>query len=208
MPGMEQGTGSGIERVQLTTADGHVLDGDLAVPERPRGAVVLCHPHPQYGGSRFDQVVSRLFDALPPAGFAALRFDFRRSYGGAVDERLDAAAAVELLAERVPDVPLHLFGYSFGAIVALGVHDDRLASHVLLAPPLGADFPEDPPGSGPLGVIVAEHDQFCPPPAVASAIADWPETRVRTVAMADHFFAGRTDAVVAEVLALLTEPSA
>ena len=38
---------------QITTADGHVLDADLAEPDGPvRGAVVVCHPHPLYGGNR------------------------------------------------------------------------------------------------------------------------------------------------------------
>lgn len=194
-----------------------MLDGDLVVPDGGRdgvrGAVVLCHPHPQYGGSRHDHVLSTLFDELPQHGFAALRFDFRRTFGGAIDERLDARAALDLLAdvtaERTPGVPLHLFGYSFGAIVALGVHDARLASHVLLAPPLGAEFPEDPPADGAMLVIVAEHDQFCPPDAVATAIAGWTcAVEIRTVTMADHFFAGRAHAVTTEVLAHLTEPSA
>jgi uncharacterized protein len=201
-----------MEAVQFTTSDGHVLDGDLAVPDGPRSAVVLCHPHPQYGGSRHDHVISRLFDDLPRHGHAALRFDFRRVDGGA---RSTSGSTPRRRSSCWPRygsrarVPLHLCGYSFGAIVALGVHDPRLASHVLVAPPLGAGFPEDPPDHGAM-LIVAEHDQFCPPDAVdgrRGRLARRPP-RSRTVAMADHFFTGRAGAVAADSSPGSPEPSA
>lgn len=190
------------EWVQLTTGDGHVLDGDLALAADAAGAVVLCHPHPQYGGSRFDRVIDALTRELPALGYDALRFDFRRAFGGGIDERLDVVAALDLLAERRPGTPLHLIGYSFGAMVALGVHDERLASHVAIAPPLVREYATIEPPAGPILVLVAEHDQFCGPAPVAEVVEGWPgATRdnlsVRTITMSDHFFAGRVDAVVA-----------
>ena len=63
--------------------------------DRPRAGVVLCHPHPQYGGTMRSLVVSALFEALPVAGYSVLRFNFRgveRStgeYGGGVREPAD-----------------------------------------------------------------------------------------------------------------------
>ena len=58
--------------------------------------MVLCHPHPQYGGTMRSIVIGALFDALPPRGVACLRFNFRGVEGseGAHDfgnlERVDA----------------------------------------------------------------------------------------------------------------------
>ena len=43
----------------------------------PRGAVVVCHPHPVYGGTMDNRVVYRAAKAAAQAGFAALRFNFR-----------------------------------------------------------------------------------------------------------------------------------
>ena len=89
------------DTLSIATMDGLDLEADLALPDEIRGAVVLCHPHPQYGGDRFNTVVEALFRALPSAGFAALRFDFRGvnnsegRHGGGVDERMDALAALE-----------------------------------------------------------------------------------------------------------------
>ena len=45
----------------------------------PRAAAVLLHPHPDMGGDRFNNVVSELYRALPPAGVTAIRFDFSSS---------------------------------------------------------------------------------------------------------------------------------
>ncbi len=67
-------------------------------PAAPRGAVV-CHPHPQYGGSMYNNVVEAALAALWGRGFATLRFNFRGvgesegSYGGGEGEALDAVAA-------------------------------------------------------------------------------------------------------------------
>jgi uncharacterized protein len=193
-----------VEWLQVSTPDGHVLDADLADVDQPRAGVVVCHPHPQYGGSRHDRVVTALFDGLPGLAISVLRFDFRRTYGHGIQERLDAEAALDLMAERHPDVPIHLVGYSFGAMVTLGVSDRTPASRVVIAPP----FPADPelaaagPPSGPILAIVPEHDQFCPPDQVRPVIDSWPATtsaELVTVEMADHFLAGRT-AVVTDVV--------
>ena len=87
--------------VQLTTSDGHNLAADIAVPTGTAdsadtlGGVVLCHPHPSYGGNRFNTVVEALFHSLPAAGFVTLRFDFRAEHGpfSSVDD-LDAVPGI------------------------------------------------------------------------------------------------------------------
>ncbi|MFP5486676.1 MAG: alpha/beta hydrolase, partial [Acidimicrobiia bacterium] len=133
---------------QLATSDGHRLAADVALPHGRGvdGAVVLCHPHPQYGGNRFDAVVTTLFERLPPAGFAALRFDFRRDFGGGIGERLDVVAALDHL-DTVADVDgLRRFvvGYSFGAAVALGTDDRRISAIGAVAPPLALTPTSEP----------------------------------------------------------------
>ncbi|HEV2309774.1 MAG TPA: alpha/beta hydrolase, partial [Acidimicrobiia bacterium] len=63
--------------VMLVTEDGHTLEGELATAEDARVAVVLCHPHPTYGGTMRSIVISALFAALPEAGVTCLRFNVR-----------------------------------------------------------------------------------------------------------------------------------
>ena len=101
---------------------------------------MLLHPHPRFGGDRFNAVVAALFRSLPAAGITALRFDFRPGAGAdggdLADERLDTVAALDALAAHVPGLPLFVVGYSFGAAVGLGVDAPGGDGPVAIAPPL------------------------------------------------------------------------
>jgi uncharacterized protein len=192
-----------VEHVQLTTTDRHLLAGDLAEAKgEPLGAVVICHPHPLHGGDRFNIVVEAMFVAFAASGFHALRFDFRAEHGGGVAERLDVVAALDHLADRYPRVALHTAGYSFGAVVSLNVSDDRIVSKVAVAPPL-SHMDVDPPRE-PTLVLVAEHDQFCPPSAAEPFVATWPGATMEIIASADHFLAGRAKAAADTAAAWLS----
>jgi len=182
-------TDDSTRTISLTTADGIVLAADLARPAAPRAAAVLCHPHPAYGGDRHNIVVDALFRALPAAGIAALRFDFRGAGGGEQD---DVLAALDRLAGDVAGVPLWLVGYSFGADVALGVDDPRLAGWVAVAPPLRFGSPPVPAAGDPRPalLLVPEQDAYSPPERTRAATAAWPTVTVEVVPMADHFLAG------------------
>ena len=192
-----------MEHVQLTTSDGQLLDGDLAEASgSPRGAVVICHPHPLRGGDRFNTVVEAMFVALPASGFHALRFDFRAEHGGGVAERLDVVAALDHLADRYPGTALHTAGYSFGAAVSLAVDDGRIVRKVAVAPPL-SHMAVDPPRQ-PTLVLVAEHDQFCPPSVAEPIIATWPAATMEIIAAADHFLGGRAQTAAETAAAWLS----
>jgi hypothetical protein len=190
------------EPVEFRTDDGVVLRGELVRPADAVAAAIVCHPHPQYGGNRFDHVVGALFDALPGVGVAALRFDFRSEFGGGVAEVSDARAAVGHIAQRVPRVPLIAAGYSFGAMIALALDPETgpIAGKLLVAPPLAAmEVPATP--EVPTLVVTPEHDQFTPPAAAEPIVAAWGNATWETVPMADHFLHGRTAAVVDVALA-------
>jgi alpha/beta superfamily hydrolase len=190
--------------VQLTTSDGHLLDADVAEPPdgvAHRGGVVVCHPHPQYGGNRFNNVVAELFGALPTAGFETLRFDFRSEHGGGVAERLDVVAALDEL-KRAGRAPLFVAGYSFGAAVALATPDERIAAIAAIAPPL--TMTPVPQPTVPVLVLSPAHDQFCPPAAAGEAAEGWPAVELDTIESTDHFLLGQTAWVAERVTSWLT----
>jgi uncharacterized protein len=188
--------------VCIHTVDGVALEGELARLEgTARAGAVLCHPHPQFGGSMRSIVIGALFAALPAAGFMCLRFNFRgvEASEGAFDEgrgeRDDARAAIAALrAELTPGLPLVLAGWSFGADVALSVHDPAVSAWLAIAPPLRfaelGDLATDP---RPKLLALAEHDEFRPPAEIIEVASGWADTEVDVVPGASHFFVGRTD---------------
>jgi hypothetical protein len=202
--------------ISLLTADGETLVADLRVPTDARAGAVLCHPHPAYGGDRHNAVVDALYRALPPAGVACLRVDFRPqrarvATGEGLAERADVVAALHRLATEVdPRVPLFLAGYSFGADVALSVGDDRHAGWALVAPPFRYSGPPRPAGGDPRPVLVLApaHDQFAPPLWVDETTRAWPDVTVEAVPMADHFLVGATAQVAQRVTAWVLDRAA
>ncbi len=119
-----------IESLFLAGPQGR-LEALLEEPENdlPVEAAVVCHPHPQFGGTMHNKVVYRLARGLRKTGCVVLRFNYRgvnRSqgeYAGGLGETEDARVALRELESRYPDLPLMAAGFSFGSRVAL-----RLAS--------------------------------------------------------------------------------
>jgi alpha/beta superfamily hydrolase len=176
---------------------------DLAVPDAPVLGAVLLHPHPSYGGDRHNAVVGALFRALPGASVASVRFDFTSD-----DVAAGAADAVDVIDLLPAEVGVVVAGYSFGAVVASEVLDERVVGWVLVAPPFGAMLP----GAGrpiagadrPKLVLVAAHDQFCPPEVARQELDGWVATEIEEVPGADHFLAGATGRVADRVAGWLS----
>lgn len=109
-----------------------------AILERPgegalAGAAVVCHPHPQHGGTMHNKVAHTLARAFVRSEFEVLRFNFRGTehsegqYDNGVGELDDALAAIEFMRARHGSYPLWLAGFSFGAAIAVRA---AVASHV------------------------------------------------------------------------------
>jgi uncharacterized protein len=203
------------EAITLEAADGVVLEAQDEAPidgSSPRAGMVLCHPHPQYGGTMRSIVISALFDALPRTGVHCLRFNFRgvENSGGQFTsgdaERLDALAAVGELSRRLPaGVPLILAGWSFGADIALSCADPSIAGWLLIACPLRyAREPEIVAGDPrPKYLVLAQHDEFRDSDEVRREVAGWRNAQAHVVGGASHFFVGRTDHVTAHAVAFV-----
>jgi len=88
----------------------------------PIGLALVCHPHPQFGGTLDNKVVQTLARAFVQLGYTAVRFNFRGvgQSAGTWDEgrgEVDDALAV-LAAYRTSGQRLLMAGFSFGAFVA------------------------------------------------------------------------------------------
>jgi alpha/beta superfamily hydrolase len=171
----------------------------------PKGAVV-CHPHPQYGGSMYNNVVEAALEALWGRGFTTLRFNFRGvgesegSYGGGEGEAADAAAAVSFLRGQsaLQSAPIVLAGYSFGAAAAWGAapRAGALQALVLIAAPLRMMDTTSVPQVGNILLIGGSQDSFCPGAELEGLCARLGKgASFRVVDGADHFFGGYEDEV-------------
>jgi hypothetical protein len=81
------------------------------------GAVVVaCPPHPRHGGTRADSRLGALSSALGDRGVSCLRFDYG-PWDEGDGERIDTRNALRWASRRYESVGL--FGYSFGATMAL-----------------------------------------------------------------------------------------
>ena len=98
---------------------------DLPGDAPARGRAVVCHPHPQHGGTMHNKVAHTLARALVLSGFATLRFNFRGTensdgqYDEGVGELDDALAAIDWFHDQQHTGPLWLAGFSFGAAIAI-----------------------------------------------------------------------------------------
>jgi uncharacterized protein len=198
--------------LKIPVSHGH-LEALLREPEgAPRGAAVVCHPHPLFGGTMHTKAVYRTAQALNEAGMVALRFNFRGvgastgSYEEGIGEQDDVRAALDWIEERYPSLPLIVGGFSFGSMVGLtvGVQEARVAGLVGLGLPIERDDRYDygflADAGKPVLVVQGEQDEFGSGERVAGALEGVGShvTLVR-VAGADHYFSERLDELRAVV---------
>jgi alpha/beta superfamily hydrolase len=194
-----------IETLFVTGPVGR-LETVIEEPEdqAPREAVLICHPHPQFGGTMHNKVVYRMARGMRRAGAVALRFNYRGvnrsegSYDNGIGELEDARVSLEFLRNRYPELPFSLAGFSFGSRIILKLGCEIPGATRLIA----VGFPAGDTASRTLGAcqvprvfIQSTNDQFGPRDAIESYFAAlqgpkeliWVEAR-------DHFFAGALDA--------------
>ena len=184
----------------LAVAPDVALEARLAVPARAPAGVVVCHPHPLYGGDMDNPVVVRVQQVCAELGLATLRFNFRGvsessgTHGGGVGEQDDATAALDALAQATGTGPLAIVGYSFGAWVAalVGWSDARVTAIALIAPPLTMyDFARVEGKRVPTLAVAGTADPYCPTADFQRFAARFAWVTPAVIEGADHFFFGK-----------------
>ena len=194
--------------VQFFSA-GLKLEGVLHLPqgEGQFPGVVVCHPHPLYGGSMSNNITMSVCQALATASIIALRFNFRgvgRSEGNfanGVGEQEDVKAAITFLSsvEKVNPARVGLVGYSFSTAVALPVllQDKRLQAVALISPflpPLGWEQLKG--YLKPKLILCGNSDQFIPCWEVEKFAAMLPQPKqCEVIPGADHFWWGSEEEI-------------
>jgi alpha/beta superfamily hydrolase len=181
-----------------------LLEGILGTPRGagPFPAVIVCHPHPLYGGSMDNNVVNGLFEALTQASFVALKFNFRGvgesqgEFGQGTGEQEDVKGAI-CLVSKLKEVDRHrigLAGYSAGAGFALpiGSDDARIKTLAAISPAFDMfDFGFLKDCHKPKLLVSGSHDKFTNTSEFFEFCRTLPDpTECEIIEGADHFWQG------------------
>jgi alpha/beta superfamily hydrolase len=196
--------------VRTVDADGLVYEGR---PSAVRAAVVLGHPHTEYGGTMHTKVVYQMAKALNRIGCAVLRINFRGAgasagtFSGGPGEKDDFKAALDFLHGRYPDARMWAAGMSFGAWIGLsvGAEDPRVSTLIGIALPIATyDWETIRTSSKPKFFIHGERDELSPLKPMREFYARAAEPKELVVIDgADHLFDGKVSEVADAIEDLL-----
>lgn len=170
---------------------------------------VICHPHPLFGGTMDNKVVTTVARALHEIGIPTLRFNFRGvgASVGAFDrgegETADADAVAAWGAARWPGRDVVIAGFSFGGYVALRLAQKRLPRQLITIAPAVQRFDASSMAVPrcPWLVVQGDADDVVDP----AAVIDWvnslnPKPRLVVLPGVGHFFHGRLHELRAAVI--------
>lgn len=190
------------------TAGEHMVQGAAGVlqlqvdlpaePDRNKPVVLLCHPHPLYGGSLQNKVVHMLARGFNDNGLTTVRFNFRGvgksqgEFAHGEGEAEDVVVIAEYIRQYADSI--WLGGFSFGAVVAASAYQAIQAERLLLVAPSVTLYNMDHIHNIqiPWSVIQGSADEVIDPAAVRSWLAIQQQApTVHWLDGAGHFFHGR-----------------
>lgn len=169
----------------------------FSTPAAPRALALVCHPHPQQGGTMHNKVVQTLAKAFQDLDFAVMRFNYRGvdksegEFDHGNGETEDAAAALTEARRRVGDsLPLVAGGFSFGTFVQSRLMERSKPTQLVFVGPAHNhrfQLPEVPKDTL---VIHGEEDDVVP----LESVMNWARPQGLPVTVfpgTGHFFHGR-----------------
>ena len=181
------------------TGDAGVIELACRTGVSPRAVAVIAHPHPLFGGTMDNKVVTTVAREMAAAGASAYRFNFRgvgKSAGSHDDgrgETQDMISVINYVRGQHPGLPLWLSGFSFGGAVAFAAGTHAAASEMILVAPafervVGWVRPDGEAGVPDTALLIhGENDET----VLLASSFDWARPRnvpVVVVPGADHFF--------------------
>lgn len=203
------------QRLQLAAGAGKV-EAVLSAPRQGaarRAVLLLCHPHPLYGGTMDNKVVTSMAAAAHDAGWHALRFNFRGVGGSAgihdegIGEAADCVALAQWLRREAGASTVALGGFSFGGYVALRCVGDIAPAALVTIAPAWRYFDDGVPPQWPecpWTLVHARDDDVIAVNDSLEALKRAPRSPLQHFPeQAGHFFHGALDAVRGPARSLL-----
>lgn len=188
------------------------LELTVEIPQTIQSNIIaiLCHPHPLFGGTMNNKVVTTLAKVFHELQLPNVRFNFRGvgnstgEHDNGVGEIEDLKTVIQWVKQAQPDSRIWLAGFSFGSYVAAAVAAqggiERLIS---IAPPATRwHFQDITQMPCPWLVVQGDKDEVIDADEVFTWFASsHPQAEVICMHDASHFFHGR----LIELRALLIE---
>ncbi len=177
--------------------------------------VLICHPHPQYGGNMFNNVVSGVFNKLVSNNFSCIRFNFRgvgRSTGSHSDgtgELSDVHACIDFLINERKCEKIFLCGYSYGAAIGCSAveYSDKIVGYISISFPwdfMGSKYKELSQSSKPKLFIQGDKDNVAHFGNFHENFEYYLDPKKKKIIEgADHFYGNYEDQVANTVLEFL-----
>lgn len=190
------------ETVEIIDGPAGKLEIAFSFPDNiaPRAWGIVCHPHPLYGGTMYNKVITTTVKALQNLGLATVRFNFRGvgSSEGEFDEGQgelkDLIAVMDWVQHDSNVQAIWLAGFSFGAYVAAKAATQIPVQQLVTIAPAVENFPmkQLPPIKCPWLLVQGDQDEVVSPKAVYDwALSREPRPVIISFPTAGHFFHGQ-----------------
>lgn len=161
---------------------------------------ILCHPHPLFGGTMHNKVVTTLARTFHELNIPTVRFNFRGvgktegTFAEGIGETDDLLAIIQWVKETSPGKVIWLAGFSFGGFVAARAATQIPVAQLVTVAPQVSRFIETslPPITCPWILIQGDKDEV----VSAAEVYAWIDTlkikpHLIRIAEAGHFFHGK-----------------
>jgi len=173
---------------------------------------LICHPHPQFGGNMFNNVVSGIFNQLIKNNISCLRFNFRAvgkstgAHSSGRGELSDVKACVDFLTKEKKCKKILICGYSYGAAIGCSIvnYSDTIIGFIAISFPwdfMGTSFKKLSQTSKPKLFIQGDRDEIASYDKFLGHFNFYNDPKeYKIVKGADHFYRGYEEQVASEVI--------
>jgi len=174
--------------------------------------IIICHPHPQYGGNMYNNVVSGVFNKLKNNDISCLRFNFRGvgkstgNHSGDLGEINDVKICIDFLINEKIYERIIICGYSYGAAIGCSAinYSDKVISYISISFPwdfMGSKYKELSQSNKPKLFIQGNQDTIANYEHFEEHFNSYTDPKVsKIIDGADHFYWGYEEEISDEIL--------
>ncbi|MHA1804902.1 MAG: alpha/beta hydrolase [Promethearchaeota archaeon] len=174
---------------------------------------LIVHPHPQFGGTMHNNVVSAIFEKCVEENISCLRFNFRGvgkstgTHSNGRGELSDVKACIDFLVKKKQKARVGIIGYSYGAAIGCSAvnYSEAIVGYVAISFPwdfMGKKYKKLSNSEKPKLFIQGTNDTIALMERFHAHFADYSDPKeYHIIQGADHFYWGHEEEVSALVVA-------